>query len=178
MNQRPCRITLRDEIFHGKVSSFCTKTTSNRGLVESKTKMKRAFDHLYINGFEQRMAIPYDYLDPYHQSIKKWKVNTSMSEKPLSMRGGAITSSSLAMIIFLSWEIGSRLTGHLEYSVLSHLFSIPFWMTIAPFTSIALKMSPMVTVLEMIRNKSVMGLPMLPYTSMANLTFVLVAYGK
>lgn len=180
MNQRACRVIIRDEIFCGKMSSFCSKTimdSSGRSLAESKTKMGQTFDHLYIDGFEQRLTIPYDYLDPYYQSIKMWKVNTTMSEKPLSIRGGATASSSLAIIIFLSWEIGSRLTGHLEYSILSHLFSIPFWMTIAPFTSIALKMSPMVTVLKIIRNKSVMGLPMLPYTSMANLTFVLVAYG-
>ena len=58
------------------------------------------------------------------------------------------------------------------------LFTASFWSGIAPLASIALKLSPMPTILKVRKSGDTGELPMLPYTAMATLTFVLVAYGE
>lgn len=57
------------------------------------------------------------------------------------------------------------------------IFSVDMWSSIAPMTSIALKLSPMPTILALSKRGDRGGLPLLPYTSMATLTFSLVLYG-
>ena len=83
----------------------------------------------------------------------------------------------LPIFLLVMWEIGALLTDKLPFAITTMLFSVPFWGSIAPFASIVMKLSPMPTILNVAKNKSVGGLPLLPYTAMANLTLVLGTYG-
>uniref|UniRef100_A0A7S2WAD4 Sugar transporter SWEET n=1 Tax=Eucampia antarctica TaxID=49252 RepID=A0A7S2WAD4_9STRA len=57
------------------------------------------------------------------------------------------------------------------------LFSVDFWSSFAPLASLSLKLSPMSTVLKFRKQQDVGGLPLLPYSAMYALTFVLAVYG-
>lgn len=61
--------------------------------------------------------------------------------------------------------------------VLGPLFTVSLWSNLAPFASIALKLSPMPTILNVRKEGTTGGLPLLPYSAMATMTFVLVCYG-
>ena len=61
--------------------------------------------------------------------------------------------------------------------LVSTLLTVPFWSGLAPFASIALKLSPMPTMAKIRKQKSTGGLPLLPYSAITTLTFVLVIYG-
>ena len=123
--------------------------------------------------------------------------NTPMedsSEYYMSLRGGGSEGSSeltnnhnlsslfsiksLALYTLLLVELGTRITDNVNMALSTQLLSTTFWSSIAPFASIALKMSPLPTILTVRKKKTVGGLPLLPYNAMATLTFVLVAYGK
>lgn len=86
----------------------------------------------------------------------------------------SFTSSTLSRIalvsLLLAIEIGTR-------AMSTQLLSTHFWATIAPVFSVVLKLSPIPTILSIQKNKMVGGLPLLPYSAMANLTFALAAYG-
>jgi hypothetical protein len=84
---------------------------------------------------------------------------------------------SLALYSLLLVEFGLRITDNVNMAISTQLLSANFWSSLAPFASIALKMSPLPTILTVRKNKSVGGLPLLPYNAMATMTFVLVAYG-
>ncbi len=62
--------------------------------------------------------------------------------------------------------------------VLDTILSVGFWSAVAPFASICLKLSPMPTILKLRYQEDVGGLPLLPYSAMCTLTFVLAVYGK
>ena len=61
--------------------------------------------------------------------------------------------------------------------VLGPLFTVSLWSTLAPFASIALKLSPMPTIQRVRKEGTTGGLPLLPYSAMCIMTFVLVCYG-
>ena len=61
--------------------------------------------------------------------------------------------------------------------VLGPLFTVSLWSDLAPFASIALKLSPMPTIQKVRKEGTTGGLPLLPYSAMATMTFVLVCYG-
>ena len=61
--------------------------------------------------------------------------------------------------------------------VLGPLFTVSLWSTLAPFASIALKLSPMPTIQRVRKEGTTDGLPLLPYSAMCIMTFVLVCYG-
>ena len=61
--------------------------------------------------------------------------------------------------------------------ILGPLFTVKLWSTLAPFASIALKLSPMPTIQNVRKMGTTGGLPLLPYSAMCTMTFVLVAYG-
>ena len=62
--------------------------------------------------------------------------------------------------------------------IINTILSVAFWSAIAPFASICLKLSPMPTILKLRYQEDVGGLPLLPYSAMCTLTFVLTVYGK
>ena len=115
----------------------------------------------------------------------------------LTRRLGKITASSA--LLLLSVELIGRLAGvtaggatvlapsllspviDRSASVLSFvlgpLFTVSLWSDLAPFASIALKLSPMPTIQKVRKEGTTGGLPLLPYSAMATMTFVLVCYG-
>ena len=48
----------------------------------------------------------------------------------------------------------------------------------APFMSVVVFMAPIPTILHVARDRTVRGLPLLPYSSMIANTFLYVMYGK
>eukprot|EP00542_Grammatophora_oceanica_P000621 CAMPEP_0194065802 /NCGR_PEP_ID=MMETSP0009_2-20130614/85672_1 /TAXON_ID=210454 /ORGANISM="Grammatophora oceanica, Strain CCMP 410" /LENGTH=536 /DNA_ID=CAMNT_0038718689 /DNA_START=46 /DNA_END=1656 /DNA_ORIENTATION=- len=68
-------------------------------------------------------------------------------------------------------------TGSLVASAAAPLFSVAFWSNLAPMASIALKLSPLPSILRISRERTTGGLPLLPYSAMATMTFSLVIYG-
>ena len=126
------------------------------------------------------------------------KVPTAQQQaQELTRRLGKITASSALLLIAV--ELIGRLAGmtaggttvlapsllspvidrsaSILSLVLGPLFSVSLWSDLAPFASIALKLSPMPTIQKVRREGTTGGLPLLPYSAMATMTFVLVCYG-
>jgi len=89
------------------------------------------------------------------------------------------TSLSVAMISIASLmaiELGARVTNSLHFAISTRLLSIRFWSALTRFGPIAVRLAPIPTIMK-IRKNGVGGLPLLPYSAMANLSFVLLMYG-
>jgi len=89
------------------------------------------------------------------------------------------TSLSVALISMASLmaiELGARVTNSLNFAVSTRLLSIHFWSALTRFGPIAVRLAPIPTIMK-IRKNGVGGLPLLPYSAMANLSFVLFMYG-
>lgn len=121
------------------------------------------------------------------QQQQKMQLDTNSSSL-LSKRFGwlmALTAMALAAVTGLSGGSGGAATamamGGIAESFASvaqrTILSVPFWSALAPFASICLKLSPMPTVLRIRQQKSTGNLPLLPYSAMCTMTFVLVVYG-
>lgn len=61
--------------------------------------------------------------------------------------------------------------------ILGPFFTVSFWSATAPIASIMLKLSPMPTIHKVRKRGTTGGLPLLPYSAMCTMTFVLVCYG-
>jgi len=91
---------------------------------------------------------------------------------------GAISLSAvnMSMVSLLALEIWARATNRPNFALSTCFLSIRFWSGVAPFGAIAVRLAPIPTIMK-IRKTGVGGLPLLPYSTMANLTFVLTMYG-
>ena len=66
---------------------------------------------------------------------------------------------------------------HKYAALTSNLFSATFWGSFAPFTAIGMSLAPIPTMKRILRENDVGGLPLLPYSSMFTLCFILTLYG-
>ena len=69
------------------------------------------------------------------------------------------------------------LMGLLSGRITRTLGSVKFWSTLAPFASIALKLSPLPNVLRIAREQDTRGLPLLPYSAMYLVSLNMIIYG-
>lgn len=107
--------------------------------------------------------------------IEKRKVNHPIitnSRSTISLFSVAIIS----MVSLLVIELVARATHSLHFAVSTRLLSVNFWSALTPFGAIAVRLAPIPTILK-IRSTGVGGYPLLPYSAMANLSFVLLMYG-
>jgi len=82
----------------------------------------------------------------------------------------------LSLVSLLAIELGARTTDSLNFAISTRLLSVHFWSALTPFSAIAVRLAPIPTMMK-IRKSGVGGLPLLPYTAMTNLSFVLLMYG-
>jgi len=95
----------------------------------------------------------------------------------LAARLVGLTAGGITVIVPAILTPAVDQTASLLSLILGPLFTVKLWSTLAPFASIALKLSPMPTIQTVRRNGTTGGLPLLPYSAMCTMTFVLVAYG-
>uniref|UniRef100_A0A7S4J1N9 Sugar transporter SWEET1 n=1 Tax=Odontella aurita TaxID=265563 RepID=A0A7S4J1N9_9STRA len=113
--------------------------------------------------------------------IEQWEATEraalAQTRRTRALLGGA---AALAAAVAVNAVVGGPSKSAAEAvmsRVVAPLFTAQFWGAAAPWASICLKTSPMPTILGVIKNEDTGGLPLLPYSAMATLTFVLVVYG-
>jgi len=118
------------------------------------------------------------------QSLSAEESNTELVKKILLLTVAAVVGLEISSRIAgpglgIEGLVGLLLqnTGSLVASAAAPLFSVAFWSNLAPMASIALKLSPLPSILRISRERTTGGLPLLPYSAMATMTFSLVIYG-
>jgi len=112
------------------------------------------------------------------QTIEVANHHSIINDRSMTTTTSSLSVGMISMIASLvAIELVAQATNSLHLAVSTRLLSIHFWSALTRFGPIAVRLAPIPTILKIRKTGAVGGLPLLPYSAMANLSFVLLMYG-
>jgi len=156
-----------DELCSSSACAIQTNESSNDVIIKNRSaaSLRRNFSFKSNNDISSSFAGTIQTIEAPNDSI----IKNRSALNPWSV-------AKVLMVTLLALELWARKMDNPNLALSTRLLSISFWSTLAPFGSIAVRLAPIPTIMR-IRKLGVGALPLLPYSSMANLAFVDFMYG-